>query len=104
MKTITMFAAAVLSATTVFAADTALPKNDYSDPANWLCLPGRADDACGKANEEATIVLANGTMIHQAFAPDPNAPVDCFYVYPTISFDPGILSDMKPGPEEIGVV
>jgi len=105
MKNIAMLAAAAaLGATAVFAADTALPKNDYAAPANWLCLPGRADDACGKADEEATIVLANGTMIHQAFAPDPNAPIDCFYVYPTISLDPGILSDMKPGFEEIGVV
>jgi hypothetical protein len=99
-------AAAALGATAVFAADApaALPKNDYADPANWLCLPGRADDACGKADEEATIVLANGTMIHQAFAPDPNAPIDCFYVYPTVSFDRSILSDMNPGQEEIGVV
>ncbi len=85
-------------------APTPLPKNDYSDGANWLCLPGRTDDACGRAKEDATVILADGTLIHQSFAPDPNAPIDCFYVYPTISFDPGTLSDMKAGPEEYGVV
>lgn len=105
MKHIAVVALVAAFATAALADDAPLlPKNDYSNPANWLCLPGRADDACGKANEEATIVMADGTTIHQAFAPDPNAPIDCFYVYPTISFDPGVLSDMNAGPEEIGVV
>jgi hypothetical protein len=83
---------------------TTLPKNDYADPATWLCLPGRTDDACAKANESATVVMADGTLVRQAFAADPNAPIDCFYVYPTISLDPGVISDMKPGIEEYGVI
>lgn len=106
MKTVAMLAATAALSTAAFATDApqTLPRNDYADPANWLCLPGRTDDACGKADEAATVVLADGTTLHQSFAPDPNAPIDCFYVYPTISFDPGILSDMKPGPEEFGVI
>jgi hypothetical protein len=98
--------AAALAATAALADDapTPLPKNDYSDGANWLCLPGRADDACGRAKEDATVVTADGIMIQQSFKPDPDAPIDCFYVYPTVSFDKTILSDMTPGPEEYGVI
>lgn len=81
-----------------------LAKNDYSNPATWLCLPGRTDDACGSAREDATVVTADGKLIRQTFASDPNAPIDCFYVYPTVSFDPGVVSDMNPGREELGVV
>ncbi|HEY1707435.1 MAG TPA: DUF3089 domain-containing protein [Rhizomicrobium sp.] len=93
----------------IAAADTApapvlLPKNDYANPANWLCLPGRADDACGRAKEDTTVVEADGTMTVKPFAPDPNAPIDCFYVYPTVSLDPGVVSDMNPGPEEYSVI
>jgi hypothetical protein len=32
----------------------------------------------------------------EAFKADPNAPIDCFYVYPTVSTDPGGNSDMTP--------
>jgi hypothetical protein len=39
-------------------------------------------------------------MTREEFAADPNAPIDCFYVYPTVSNDPGGNSDMIPGPEE----
>src|SRR5579862_1488212 len=48
--------------------------------------------------------MADGTLIHEAFAPASDAPIDCFYVYPTVSFDPGVVSDMNPGPEEYGVI
>ena len=33
------------------------------------------------------------------------APVaDCFYVYPTVSLDPGVNSDLQPGEEEVRTV
>lgn len=76
--------------------------NDYSDVRNWLCLPGRSD-ACA-ADESATVVAADGTLTREDFHADPNAPIDCFYVYPTISEDPGGNSGMVPGPGEIGAV
>ena len=76
--------------------------NDYADKANWLCWPGR-DDPC--ANDlTTTVVKADGTTSTETFKADPKAPIDCFYVYPTVSADPGIFSDMIPGPEEKNVV
>lgn len=71
---------------------------DYSVDANWLCRPGR-DDACTQ-DLTTTIIAADGGMTREAFTPNPNAAIDCFYVYPTVSLDQGGNSDLVPGPEE----
>jgi hypothetical protein len=76
--------------------------NDYGDKANWLCWPGR-DDACA-SDLTTTVVKADGSTSTQPFRADPNAPIDCFYVYPTVSRDPGSVSDMTVKPEETNVV
>ena len=76
--------------------------NDYSTPESWLCRPGR-DDACA-IDLTTTIVAADGTLALEDWSADESAPVDCFYVYPTVSNDPGGNSDMIPGPGETGVV
>jgi Protein of unknown function (DUF3089) len=99
------FAASVAVTGAAFGDDTApmpTPKNDYSKADNWLCLPGH-DDACG-ANEDATIVKADGTLVPEKFRGAKNPPVDCFYVYPTVSTDPTVVSDMNPGITEMNVV
>jgi hypothetical protein len=75
---------------------------DYADKANWLCRP-EGQDAC-KADISATIVASDGHLAREAFTPDPKAPIDCFYVYPTASLDPTPNSDMTPGPEEAAIV
>jgi Protein of unknown function (DUF3089) len=69
-------------------------KNDYANGENWLCRPGRAD-AC-VADLSTTVISADGKMTREDFVADPNAPIDCFYVYPTVSNDPGGNSDMVP--------
>jgi hypothetical protein len=43
-----------------------------TDPAHWLCRPGRAD-ACA-ANLDATIIAEDGSMTREAFHADPDAP------------------------------
>jgi len=68
--------------------------NDYAKDENWLCRPGR-QDACA-ADQTATVIQADGATGVEAFKADPNAPIDCFYVYPTVSSDPGGNSDMTP--------
>src|SRR3984957_170622 len=65
---------------------------DYSNPAVWLCRPGR-QDACS-APQDATIVAVNGALTREAFHPAKNPPIDCFYVYPTVSNDSGGNSDL----------
>ena len=92
----------LLAATMASPAAAQTAKNDYADGKNWLCRPGRAD-ACA-VDQSTTIVAANGTLTREDWKANPSAPIDCFYVYPTVSTDTGGNSDMNAGPEENGVV
>lgn len=80
-----------------------LKPNDYTDGASWLCRPGRTGDACD-VDLTTTIVAADGTLTREPFAADPKAPIDCFYVYPTVSTDPTTNSDMSQDAAEKNVV
>ena len=84
------------------AAPVRATPNDYARAANWLCLPGHKG-ACD-ANEDATVVAADGALAVEKFAPARAAAIDCFYVYPTVSRDPGIVATMNAAPEELAVV
>jgi pimeloyl-ACP methyl ester carboxylesterase len=75
---------------------------DYRQPANWLCRPGH-NEAC-EQNLDTTVIAADGTRRIERFAAAKAPKFDCFYVYPTISNDPGGNSDLVPGPEERRVV
>ncbi len=77
-------------------------KNDYGKAESWLCRPGR-EDACS-VDLTTTIVPANGELREEKFTPNPKAPIDCFYVYPTVSLDRTPNSDMDAGPEERNVI
>ncbi|MBB6094717.1 hypothetical protein HNQ60_003604 [Povalibacter uvarum] len=78
------------------------PANDYAKAENWLCRPDR-DDACS-ADLTTTVVAADGALSIEKFTADPRAPIDCFYIYPTVSRDVTGNSDMVAGPEERSVV
>lgn len=84
------------------AAPAAADANDYADPASWLCLPGE-DDACNQ-DLDATIIHADGRTEIESFAAATDPAIDCFYVYPTVSNDPGPNADMHAGPEELAVI
>jgi pimeloyl-ACP methyl ester carboxylesterase len=87
------------------SAQTAAPeKNDYSKAETWLCRPDKTANNYCSVDLSTTVVKADGSETAEAFKADPKAPIDCFYVYPTVSNDPGVVSDMNPGPEEINVV
>ena len=92
----------VLALAIAGSASAQTAKNDYGDGKTWLCRPGR-QDAC-VVDLTATVVAANGSLTREDFKANPNAPIDCFYVYPTVSLDKSGNSDMEPGPEETGVV
>ena len=103
----TLLAGGALTFAIAAAAQPAPPPadiqpNDYSDKANWLCWPGRSD-ACA-SDLTSTVVKADGSTSVEKFQADRAAPIDCFYVYPTVSHDPGVISTMKIEPEETNVV
>ena len=72
---------------------------DYSKDINWLCLPGRADICSAPLPTVALHTNGYGSVGRSVPAKDP--PVDCFYVYPTISRDNGLNSDLNMS-EELG--
>jgi len=78
------------------------PRNDYSKPETWLCRPGRKD-ACS-VDISSTVVSARGKLKRERFKANAKAPIDCFYVYPTVSQDATGNSDMIAGPDEENVV
>ena len=102
-----VLAALVLTGGLTMAAGSAgaqeFPKNDYSKDAAWLCRPGKTDGNACSYDLTTTVVKADGSESVERFKADPKAPIDCFYVYPTVSNDPTIVSDMNPGPEEVNV-
>jgi len=101
---VAIFLTALVSALVLSRAQDhpAAPKNDYSKAETWLCRPGR-HDACD-ADLTTTVISANGKLTREPWAGNPKAPIDCFYVYPTVSMDPTPNSDMVAGEEELNVV
>jgi hypothetical protein len=105
MTSIRILAAASLGATLLAGGPAAaqMAKNDYAKPEAWLCWPGKAGDACS-VDMTTTVIKADGSSTVEQFKADPKAPIDCFYVYPTVSNDPGVVSDMTANAEELNVV
>ena len=71
---------------------------DYTKAESWLCWPGRQDSCAMPLETTALETTGYGTaepMIRAA-----NPPIDCFYVYPTVSRDSALNSDLNAGPEE----
>ena len=92
-------AAGLASALSGVAAPTRAADDDpYVRAEAWLCRPG-ASDLCA-APVVATVVQSDGSRGTRVLQPNPAAPIDCFYVYPTVSEDPGGNSGMTSGPGE----
>ena len=85
------------------APASAPEKNDYSKSESWLCRPGKAGDACS-VDLTTTVVGADGKTTRETFTANPKAPIDCFYVYPTVSTDATPNSDMSIDAAEQNVV
>lgn len=71
---------------------------DYSSGASWLCLPGRKDTCSTPLPTTALNPNGYGSTGRSGIAANPG--VDCFVVYPTVSRDQGLNSDLVPGDGE----
>jgi DUF3089 family protein len=92
-----------LSLVVVLAALPSLAQsNNYGDAKSWLCRPGQ-HDACD-VDLSTTIVAPGGKLSRETWTANPNAPIDCFYVYPTVSTDPTPNSDMIADDAERNVI
>ena len=71
---------------------------DYSRDSSWLCLPGRTDVCSAPLATTELNAAGYGAVSSSTVVQDP--AVDCFYVYPTVSTDQGLNSDLVAGREE----
>jgi Protein of unknown function (DUF3089) len=93
-------ASAFVAAAAPVAAQPLAAAPDYAKSANWLCRPGRADICSKPLPTTALNPNGYGSNGLSPVAKDP--PVDCFYVYPTVSRDRGLNSDLIPDSAERG--
>ncbi|NIL74528.1 DUF3089 domain-containing protein [Rhodococcus sp. B10] len=86
----------VVAATAAIAAVTTGSASADESPTVWLCKPGSVPNPCGGSQE--TYVAASKSVEAGPAPSDP--PIDCFYVYPTVSLDPALNADRSVGVEE----
>ena len=68
----------------------------------WLCQPHKIEDPC-KASREATVVTYENGVRKEALQKQqaaPSPPIDCFYVYPTVSEQETINANLDIEPQE----
>jgi hypothetical protein len=81
----------------------ALPASGATPPSTvWLCRPGERPDPC-TADLTATVVRADGSKRRQSARAAANPPIDCFYVYPTVSRQRTANANLTIDPEETAV-
>jgi hypothetical protein len=68
----------------------------------WLCKPGAAVDPCS-ADLTTTVLSASGVPSVQRASVPGDPPIDCFYVYPTVSLQSGVNATLHVDPAEISV-
>ncbi len=88
------------STTTPTAAATTGPRDRFGTV--WLCRPGERDNPCETDLTTTVVARAGATrVVHTAAAASP--PVDCFYVYPTVSDSPTVNANLQIGLRETAV-
>ncbi len=97
----------VSPSTTASPSATASPSTTASPSAEssntvWLCRPGLPDNPC-ESSLETTVVSADGTSTTESAVPAENPPIDCFYVYPTVSGQTTPNANLQIDPEETAI-
>ena len=95
-------AAATPHATVSPTPDPTATASPVPDDTVWLCKPGLAADPCA-GNLDATVVDAAGKSTVEPAAPAADPPIDCFYVYPTVSKQKTVNANLTIDPEERAV-
>ena len=80
----------------VLAGLTAPHAAGAATPTKWLCRPGLANNPC----TQSLTATAVATKRVQRTAIPRRPPIDCFYVYPTVSSQPTVNANLHVDPEE----
>ena len=70
---------------------------DYAKPQSWVC---RGDTQPCRDDLTAVVLGADGSRRAEQFIAAAAPPIDCFYVYPTVSHDPGRIASGQAGEDE----
>ena len=68
----------------------------------WLCLPGSSANPC-EESLQTTVQEPDGSSRVETPQANPRARVDCFYVYPTVSSQPGPNATKAKDPEVLAI-
>jgi hypothetical protein len=68
----------------------------------WLCKPGVEPNPC-RESLATTVQGEDGSTRVEDPALPANPPIDCFYVYPTVSEQPGVNADKSKDPQQIEI-
>lgn len=91
----------LLAVLTAAAATTAVAApGAASASTTWLCKPGLASNPCAPGLATTTISPTGQTLGTVTPAKTKNPKIDCFYVYPTVSNQPGPQATKRIDPEE----
>jgi hypothetical protein len=82
---------------TTAASPSAAPSNTV-----WLCRPGLADNPC-ESDLTTTVESADGSSTVEEVTPAEDPPIDCFYVYPTVSSQQTESANLNIDPDETTV-
>ncbi len=88
-----IFAMALLGGAAPAASQTPASV-DYTIESSWLCLPGRGD-ICAAPLSTVTVNPTGYGARSTSIPAKPLPSIDCFYVYPTVSRDAGLNSDLN---------
>src|SRR5271165_1365990 len=90
---------ATLGVAAFLGAATVALQGQEAEPTVWLCRPGLDNNPCD-SDLTATLIDGTKTSIVTTAHPRSALPVDCFYVYPTVSEQQGDNADLKVEPAE----
>jgi hypothetical protein len=68
----------------------------------WLCRPGQASNPCA-LSLDTSVVAADGAVTVERAPPAAAPPIDCFYVYPTVSAQGEVNADRSVDPELVDI-
>ena len=94
---LTFLAAVVASSFAAASASAATPAATV-----WLCKPGLASNPC-TSSAKTTLIKPNGAKVAEPLKSQPKQPIDCFYVYPTVSQQTTANSNLQITAAETGV-
>ena len=83
------------------ASQTPVPSTAPSTT-KWLCLPGQSSNPC-ESGLAASLIAADGTSTTETASAAEDPPIDCFYVYPTVSRQTTTNADLSVDPEQTAV-